>query len=66
VTAESALENYVKDNIPLEKNHNQACEQLKEVETILSNIANSSNKVNLYFCFLHSNEACCNKLNFSA
>lgn len=58
-SAESTLENYVKDSIPLDKNHNKACEQLIDVEKSLSNIANSSNKLSfeaklllakLYYC----------------
>ena len=44
-SAESTLENYVKDNIPLEKNHSKACEQLIDVEKILSAIVKSNNKV---------------------
>lgn len=48
-SAESTLENYVKDSIPLDKNHNKACEQLIDVEKSLSNIANSSNKVSQIF-----------------
>ncbi|XP_048735316.1 tetratricopeptide repeat protein 7B-like [Ostrea edulis] len=59
MSAESTLENYVKENIPLEKNHDKAGEQLNEVERILSNIANSINKLSfeaklllakLYYC----------------
>ncbi|XP_022328664.2 tetratricopeptide repeat protein 7B-like [Crassostrea virginica] len=46
-SAESTLENYVKDSIPLEKNHSKACEQLIEVEKILSAIVKSNNKVAL-------------------
>lgn len=49
-SAESTLENYVKDSIPLDKNHNKACEQLVDVEKSLSNVANSSNKVSQILC----------------
>ncbi|XP_061172118.1 tetratricopeptide repeat protein 7B-like [Saccostrea echinata] len=57
--AESTLEHYVKDNIPLEKNHNKACDQLTDVEKTLSSIASSGNKLSfeaklllakLYYC----------------